>query len=434
MLYITNFLLPLMGVLTALFLGAATYLTYQQMKGLKAKSHGSEPNPDYNPFFYGNPVSPEQFIGRKAEVRRVAGRIVNGGQSSAITGAFRSGKTSFLEYLAAPQTTLYGNKADTVIFSYQDAKTLPFECEQAQFWKEVFKPLQKRIADEMPDSSLDKAYQTCQQNDFANIEELIAQIGDMNWQLVLMIDEFDVLLDRPHLNNTEFFGGLRQLASRSKGALVLVMTTNISLTQFHQKTKPFTKSGSPYFNFLDEIVLGPLSDSEVEELLRQGDTYFSDDDHRFLKEITGEHPYLLQVAASALWDSYQNGNEDDFIKRQQHAKHGFYDRTKTTLNDIWQLWLPITRKAFIAVALIRAETLRTSLKIQPIDIKNIINDEPGFKQALEELEKQGFVTDENGDWRVRPTIFLSFIADQPTQELRQIVDKTSITSQKSVSL
>jgi hypothetical protein len=407
-----------MGVLTALFLGAATYLTYQQMKGFKGKQHSSEPNPNYNPFFYGNPVSPDQFIGRKAEVRRVVGRIVNGGQSSAITGTFRSGKTSILEYLAAPekQTEFYG--AYTLIFSYWDANTLSIECEQSQFWGDVLEPLQKRIA-EMPDSSLFKAYQACQENHFANLEELIAQIGNMNWQLILMIDEFDALLDRPHLNNTEFFGGLRQLASRSRGALVLVMTTNISLTELHQQTKPF-RSGSPYFNFLDEIVLGPLSDSDVEELLRQGDTDFSDDDRRFIKKITGEHPYLLQVAASALWESYKNGNEDDPIKRQQQAKQDFYDRTKATLNDIWQSWLPTTRKAFIAVALIKLETLRTSLKIQPIDIKGFINDEPGFKQTLKELEKQGFVKDDNGDWRVRPTIFLSFIADQSGQELCEL--------------
>jgi len=391
--------------------------------GYLGKLHGSEPNPDYNPFFYGNPVSPDQFIGRKAEVRRVAGRIVNGGQSSAITGTFRSGKTSILEYLAAPekQIELYGDKkADTLIFSYWDANRLSVECEQAQFWGYVLEPLQKRIA-KIPDSSLDKAYQAAQENNFANLEELIAQIGNLNWQLVLMIDEFDVLLDRPHLNNTEFFGGLRQLASRSRGALVLVLATNISLTQLHQQTKPFTKSGSPYFNFLDDIVLGPLSDSEVEELLDQDDTYFSDDDRRFIKEITDKHPYLLQVAASALWESYKNGNEDDPIKRQQQAKQDFYDRVKSTLNNIWQSWLPTTRKAFTAVALIKLETLRTSIKIQPIDIIKFINHEHGFKSALEELEKQGFVKNENGDWRVRPTIFLDFVADQPKQTLRELL-------------
>jgi hypothetical protein len=404
------------------------------MKGLKAKPHGSEPNPNYSPFFYGNPVSPDQFIGRKAEVRRVAGRIVNGGQSSAITGTFRSGKTSFLEYLVAreKQTALYGNKADTVIFSYLDANRFNLECNQAQFWGYVFEPLQKRIAEEMPDSSLDKAYQTCQLNDFANLEELIAQIGNLNWQFVLMIDEFDVLLALPHLNNTEFFGGLRQLASRSRGALVLVLATNISLTGLHQKMRQFSKSGSPYLNFLDEIVLGPLSDSEEEKLLAQDDTYFTDDDRQFLKkEIAGGYPFLLQVAASSLWESYKNRNKKDSTKRQQQAKQDFYDRTKITLNNIWQSWLPTTRKAFIAVALIRLETLRTSLKIQPIDITDIINDELGFKQALEELEKQGFVTDENGDWRVRPAIFLSFIADQPAQELCKLFEKTYHSTQSS---
>ncbi|HID99322.1 MAG TPA: hypothetical protein EYP59_03420 [Thiotrichaceae bacterium] len=240
MLYITNFLLPLLAVLTALFLGAATYLTYQQMKGIKGKLHSSEHNPNYNPFFYGNPVSPDQFIGRKAEVRRIVGRIVNDGQSSAITGTFRSGKTSILDYLATPKERLYGNKADTLIFSYRDANTLSIECDQAQFWGYVLEPLQKRIA-EMPDSSLYKAYQASQENHFANLEELIAQIGKLNWQFVLMIDEFDVLLDRPHLNNTDFFGGLRQQASRSRGALVLVMTSNTSLTQLHKKNKTFLK-------------------------------------------------------------------------------------------------------------------------------------------------------------------------------------------------
>ena len=427
MLYITNFLLQLMGVLTALFLGAATYMTYQQMKGIKGKPHSSEPNPNYSPFFYGNPVSPDQFIGRQKEVRRLAGRIVSG-QSSVITGTFRSGKTSILMYLMAPekQFELYGDRGDSLIFSNLDANTLQTECEQTKFWERILEPLQQRIHTEAANSSLAQAYQLCQKNAFENrdLEKLIAQIKHINWQLVLMIDELEVLLDRPYLNNTEFLGGLRGLVSQSDGALILVMTTNTSLTQLHQKTRPFT-SGSPYFNFLDEIVLGSLSDSEVEELLDQGDTDFSDDDRRFIKEITGEHPYLLQVAASALWESYKNGDENDPSKRQHQAKQDFYDRTKATLNNIfWQSWLPTTRKAFIAVALIRFETLRTSLKIQPIDIKEIINDVPGFKQALEELEKQGFVKNDNGDWRVRPTIFLSFIADQPAQELEKTYHPT----------
>jgi len=159
MLYLTNFLLPLLAVLTALFLGAATYLTYQQMKGIKGKAHSNEPNPNYSPFFYGNPVSPDQFIGRKAEVRRVAGRIVNGGQSSAITGTFRSGKTSMLKYLMAPekQIEFYGDRADSLIFSNLDANTLKMECDQTEFWEQILEALQQRIHTEAANSSLAQA-------------------------------------------------------------------------------------------------------------------------------------------------------------------------------------------------------------------------------------------------------------------------------------
>jgi hypothetical protein len=32
-----------------------------------------------NPFFYGNPVPYNQFIGRERELRRIAGRIANQG-------------------------------------------------------------------------------------------------------------------------------------------------------------------------------------------------------------------------------------------------------------------------------------------------------------------------------------------------------------------
>jgi hypothetical protein len=425
MLYITYFLLPFLAVLTALFLGAATYLTYQQMKGFKTKPHSSEQHlPNYSPFFYGNPVSPDKFIGRQVEVRRIAGRIVREGQSSAVTGTFRSGKTSILTYLSAPetQTMFYGDNAGNLIFSNLDAKILPVACDPVRFWSEVLEELQKHIVADAPNSSLSDAYQACQENHFANreLEELIAKIGNLNWQLVLMIDEFDVLLERPHLNNTEFLGGLRQLASRSKGALVLVMTINTSLTQFHHQTKQFTRAGSPFLNFLDEIVLGPLSDSEIDKLLHQGNPHFTDDDHSFIKEIAGGYPYLLQAAASALWESYEYGNEENPIKRQQHAKQEFYDRTKIALTNIWRLWTPTTRKAFTFVAIASSETLQTSLQIQPVDIKNRINHEHGFKQALEELEKQGFVTKEEEGWQVRPTIFLSFVADQPAQELQQL--------------
>lgn len=52
-----------------------------------------------NPFYYGNPIPSEQFFNRRSQLRRITSRIVNQGQSTAIVGEPRSGKTSLLLYL-----------------------------------------------------------------------------------------------------------------------------------------------------------------------------------------------------------------------------------------------------------------------------------------------------------------------------------------------
>ena len=46
---------------------------------------------------HGNPVPPPHFIGRNKELRRIINRLLQQGQSSAIIGEPRSGKTSLLK-------------------------------------------------------------------------------------------------------------------------------------------------------------------------------------------------------------------------------------------------------------------------------------------------------------------------------------------------
>jgi transcription termination factor Rho len=86
------------------------------------------------PFFHGNPIPPNKLIGRNNELYTIAGRISTG-QSTAITGSPRSGKTSILQYLEK-ETKLYDNEKpekqtelydedikEKLIFSYLDAYT-----------------------------------------------------------------------------------------------------------------------------------------------------------------------------------------------------------------------------------------------------------------------------------------------------------------------
>ena len=107
-----------------------------------------------NPFFYGNPVPPELFVGRKRDVRRISGRIRNRGQSTAIVGEPRCGKTSLLDYLSAPETqiTLYGEDSHHLIFNYLDTQSLSGEFSQTQFWELTLSPFHERVIASHPNS------------------------------------------------------------------------------------------------------------------------------------------------------------------------------------------------------------------------------------------------------------------------------------------
>ncbi len=96
-----------------------------------------------NPFISGNPVSGAYFINRKKELRRIVGRILNHGQSSAIIGEPRSGKTSLLQYLAAPENAaeLYGEDKEHLLFKYVDAQALGRSFSPAAFWSYALEPV-----------------------------------------------------------------------------------------------------------------------------------------------------------------------------------------------------------------------------------------------------------------------------------------------------
>jgi hypothetical protein len=368
-----------------------------------------------NPFFYGNPALPHQFINRSRELRRLVSRIISHGQSTAIVGAPRSGKTSLLSYLSAPETrtALYGEHGAQLVFSDLDAHTFDGKFSQAQFWERVLLPLYERAIAPDLDTSLGKAYQVCQENDFGAfvLERLLAQVRQANWRLVLMLDEFDVLLHHPILNSAEFFGSLRSLASRSRGALVLIIASRQPLSRLNKATQQFSCDSSPYFNFLDEVILQSWPKKAVTELLDRAQDRFSLSDRLFIGKIAGGHPCLLQVAAYELWEIYAEGEHDPAL-RQQQVGHNLYDKAALILSDTWQIWSPTTQRAFAAVALDHFPSL---LNQREFHVKNLVRDIRDFGPELRLLERQGFVSKDksiSGGWRVRPSVFLWWMADE----------------------
>jgi hypothetical protein len=369
--YTMDFLLPFLGVIAALFIWVIAYHAIRTGQIL-----------------YSKPISSKHSTiwWREKEIRRIVRQIMTG-QSSAIIGAFEKENTAILGALNNPE--LYSDRAGKLIFSDLDVSSLDMDCNQEQFWEQALKTLKADI-ERKQSSELSKAYKDCQDNKFDKIflQRLFDQLKKNKQQFILLIDRFDLLLQRENLKQSKFFGHLRTMASPSNSSLNLVITLNISLRQFHQESETLNPGGSPYLNFMDDsqIILGVLPKAEIDNLLRQSQQKLNDDDCLFIKKMAGGHPYLLKIATTTLWDADDN----------ESAEKEFHKKIKGLLNEIIRIWPESTCKAFLSV-------------VQKRDVSRFI-------EELEELEEQGFIVKENDAWQIRPSVFSSLLADKAAQK------------------
>jgi hypothetical protein len=364
-----------------------------------------------NPFVAGNSVSETEFLGRTREVRGIVSRLSNRGQSIAVVGEPRIGKTSLLRYLSAPskRQELYGPLAECLIFNYIDTATLGSAFTQTQFWWLALKPLADKLT-AINSPALTAAYETCQHEGFGVyvLEKLLAQLQLAGWRIVLMLDEFDNLLNHPVLNKAEFYGGLRSLDTRCE-SIALLIASRQSLEELNAATQDYSRMGSPYFNHMTPVSLGAFSDKEIHTLLARGDTHFKKPDRGYLTHIAGGHPFLLQSAAYALWESYEGGEAKKKIRWENSARE-LLDRAGPTLTDTWRLWSPETRQAVTIVAL---DSLPQLVKAKEFNIESLVGLLDGYTPEIEVLKKRGFLVSDSNQktcYRLQADVMLWWLA------------------------
>lgn len=376
-----------------------------------------------NPFYYGSPVATTQFLNRRKVLQRVVSRLRSQGQSTAIVGEPRMGKTSLLDYLKDPanQDGLYGDEGQRFIFSFIDIQMLGGEFSQAEFWEKVLSPLQEQLlVSAADDDPLAQHYRICQENNFGTftLERFFKQLGQDQWRLVLLLDEFDLLLHHPTLNSAEFFGGLRALTSRSRGALAVVTASRQSLTTLNAETQALNPTGSPYFNIFTEVNLGPFPNKDIAALLNQaGHGTFSAADRRYIEAVAGGHPYLLQLVAAAVFDERHSGEQD---AKRQHLAAGqrVYQETKFHFQNTWDIWSGETRKAITTVALAQIPHL---LKHHDFRAKKFIQELPDFSPEIHTLKTIGWLEEEAdipGGYAVTQGAMLWWLSDELLRTIR----------------
>ncbi|MEO0770722.1 MAG: AAA-like domain-containing protein, partial [Cyanobacteria bacterium J06649_4] len=372
------------------------------------------------PFRYGSSISIGEFLNRRHTIIRVVGRILSGGQSSALVGQPRTEKTSTLLYLASLtlRQQLYGERSKDLIFSFVDSHMIGIGFTQAQFWEQVLRPLLFKIEASNAYARVRTQYENCRAANFSNfsLETLFRSLRRENLCFVLLIDEFDSLVNHQVLNCMEFFGGLRSFASRSDGALVLVIASRQSIHELNTQTQSINPASSPFFNIFKEFSLGSFSETDTKLLLQRAGDVFSEDDRQAIRLIAGRHPYLLQVAGSALWEAYEENLVED--ARWSSMINSIYREQRSHFLDTWRIWSPAMKKAFTTIALCETEELLEGRTFLLEPFASSLND---MGPELRDLEAVGLIalnSESYAGWHIESKAMTWWLADELIKTIR----------------
>jgi hypothetical protein len=338
----------------------------------------------FNPFRYGSPVPPERFIGRENTLNVLFSRLHHG-ESAVVVGGPHMGKSSLLRYVACEEVNSAWLAHGTlhIIPVEQDCHGLPGDYQPVDFWRDVLavvaeQPLERKVKTQLT---------RVRQSDYGSftLERFFKLLGQSGRQVLLLIDEFEVLLNHPHLNTPEFFGALRALAIKTDG-LALIAASRLPVAELNRRTQQTT--GSPFFNFCIDVVLPPLSPADIGTLLdtalSQSDISFSDDDRHYIQRMSGRHPFLAQASAAALFEATRRetrGNE-----RYTLASKLIQDWAGAHFDERWRYLDERVQQVLRTLA--QAET-RTSAGQIPADTG--VTDFEQYSYDLRKLEKEHLI-------------------------------------------
>lgn len=256
-----------------------------------------------NPFFYGGPVHPSRFIGREEEIKTIMNRIAGPAtEAIALYGERRIGKTSLLHYLAAPATrNSWELSADQYGFVYLDCQEVsPFSL--LLFLHSLLSLIKRQLAD----WNLEMDIRKLEEKDSISVTDLGILLGDIvreNREIVLLLDEFDYIIGNTDPAKPYPLSALRSLVNRQCLTLIVASYEPVAAL-----TQGMYFEGPPFHNIFASVSLGPFSEQEANQLIDKAlqgtKVIFSEDDRKFVYEISKGHPYWLQNACYKLFNRY----------------------------------------------------------------------------------------------------------------------------------
>jgi hypothetical protein len=331
------------------------------------------------PFVYGRPVRPDEFVGRDHELRTIFNRLRNC-ESTAVVGEPHIGKTSLLLKLTDERTQKihFGDDAQRLLVNLLDLHYIGNDYTPAAFWADALYTLCKH-SDYSSTSAITRLEQPAQTGYTPrHLELLFKRLADDGQQLVLLLDEFERLLVHPNFQDPTFFGLLRSLATRT-GGLAFVIASRLSVAEMNERGQVLQAvTGSPFFNNMVNMPLGPFDERSAEKLLDQAGDALSPGDRRFVRRVAGRHPFLLQAMAATLLET----SGDD---RWACAAERFYEQIAFHFDDLWRALDDRTRTTAVILCLIELGGRAVGREFSCGEIERV----DAFGPELRKLAKRG---------------------------------------------
>ena len=261
-----------------------------------------------NPFYHRQGITdPCCFYGRGALVRSLF-EMIDSGQSCAVVGERRIGKSSLLSYLASARAQAsHKLEPERTLCAMLDFLAL-HTCSPPELWLEILEALELETDDPQARQILERAARRPKPT-FGTFRRVMRKLKRRGFRVVLLCDEFELAVHNPQFD-AAFFGALRSLAGGE--GVVFVTASRSSLLELGQYREEAVRQkvlGSPFFNIFAEFTVGPFADHEMAEMLAGSldatPTRLNRDEVAFLDRIAGRHPYFLQLAAYHLFEELQ---------------------------------------------------------------------------------------------------------------------------------
>jgi hypothetical protein len=276
-----------------------------------------------NPYHVGPPIqSPKSFYGRRNEIRSILAGLNAGSTTSwLIVAPRRLGKTSILNMLyAAIKDPATRDRFDipanwsAALDNYQpiqlSLQNLSFDA-GGSLTRQFFGWLLDRVAtaiDPSATETLVAAYHNQPEHlpPASVVLELLKRLFERNPQKrgLVLLDEYDEIY-RPLLK--ELPANLRSVVIQEQH-LTWVVTSTLMIYKEAQSY------GSPWFNALQHLKLGPLNEVDAERLIdepsREVGVHWQSDAMVLLRRETGRHPFYIQLFCSHVIQHLMERNSD----------------------------------------------------------------------------------------------------------------------------